>query len=133
MTGSMRSGTLSAASCSTVSSRPPSVGKSSGMATTSSPVTSAIAIAGVHRQNQFSAGRYGRCDFGRIEAVDGDSMPFGFQCSHALAHARPWLARIAANIDQVGAVRGQVARLPYNLGQREPRGVIDLGDNLDVI
>ena len=60
-------------------------------------------------------------------------MPRVAERPHHFAHAAPRLARIAADVDQVGPVGGQPFRLGEDRRQRQPRGVIDFGQNLDVV
>jgi hypothetical protein len=97
------------------------------------PVGRRFAVGLIHRQHQFGAGGAGGRDLGRAHAVDRDAIATVAERANRLAHTAPGLRGVAPQIDDVGAVGGARLGLGQQFVQLDPRRVVDLGQDLDVV
>ena len=117
-----------------MSSRPSSVAGTSGSDDDlDAPIGCGVAVRAVDAEHQLGAGGDGGLDLARVEAVDRDAVAGVAQCAHGVADAGHGVAGVAADVDHVGAVAGQFGGLAEDLVERQPRAVVDLGDDFDVV
>jgi len=96
------------------------------------PIPRRVAVRPIHGQHQLGPGPYRRLDFRRIPAVYRHTVPVVPQSANAIRHAKPGLARLAAHIDQVGSVVGQLPGLAAHFIQTQTRSVVNLCQDLYV-
>ena len=133
MIGSSRNGTPATPRNSAVSSSPSSVPIRSGMTTTSTPQSAARSrfVPSTLRTRSAPAST-ARRDLDRVEAVDRDPVAPLPEGGDRLADAAPGAARVAAEVDPVGPLGDEAVGLGDDLLDRQGRGVVDLGEDLDV-
>ena len=97
------------------------------------PVGGALAVGRVDAQDQLGPRGDGRGDLDRVEAVDRDADARDRGAPRPRRRRRPRVARVAAQVDHGrpprAANRSACARSSSRV---EPRGVVDLGEDLDV-
>jgi hypothetical protein len=96
------------------------------------PVGRGRHVGGVDRQHERSPRAGGRRDLPRLEAVDRHGEALGHEHPHRVTRALPHAPGIAAHVDPVGAGVAQPMGLSAEFRHRHPRGMVDLGDDLDV-
>ena len=97
------------------------------------PLRCTLAVARIHAQDELGAGRAGRGDLRRVEAVDRNPHAAVTERRDGLADPRPRRARLAAEVDQVGPLGAEPLGLPDQFVPLEPGRMVDLGQNLDVM
>src|SRR5262249_33750031 len=89
-------------------------------------------IRAVDTQHELRAGADGRTDFAAVERVHADTQAGGDELAHDVAEHREREARRTADVDEIRAGRAEVLCRRPNLGARQLRRIVDLGDDLDV-
>ena len=92
-----------------------------------------VAVRAVPAEDQFRARGNSRFDFLTLKTVDRDAQTSVPQTSHRVANFTPGFAGDAAQVDQVGPLTTQPHRLADEISNCQSRGVIDLGEDLDVV
>jgi hypothetical protein len=83
------------------------------------------------REDERRPGFHGRGNFPSVKAVDRDGVAIVHELLHDVGRAAPAPLGIAAQVDPVGAVGAHPPGLGEDRGPGHPRGMVDLGDDLD--
>ena len=92
-----------------------------------------LQVDAVHAQHVVDPGPVAGEDLILVEGVDADREPARLQPLDHLGRVGELLVERAAEVDDVGAARLEVFRLPEDLLPREVRDVVDLGEDADVV
>ena len=95
------------------------------------PVDGALGVRGIDREDERRPGFHGRGNFPSVKTVDRDGVAIVHELLHDVGHATPAPLGIAAQVDPVGAVAAHPPGLGEDRGPGHPRGMVDLGDDLD--
>ena len=98
-----------------------------------SPVKCRLTVGLIHGKNEFGACSHGGFDFGRVQAIDGNTMSLITESSHARGNSRPSVARIATYVDHVGTVIRQPPGFGKYFVEPLPRRMIDFGNDFYIV
>ena len=95
------------------------------------PVGGVLGVRGIDREDERRPGFHGCGNFTSVKAVDRDGVTIVNELLHDVGHAAPAPFRIAAQVDPIGAIGAHPPGFGEDRGGGHPRGVVDLGDDLD--
>ena len=95
------------------------------------PVGGALGVRGIDREDERRPGLHGCGNFTSVKAVDRDGVAVGDETLDDISHAAPAPFRIAAQVDPIGTIGAHLPGFGKDRGGGHPRGVVDLGDDLD--
>src|SRR5213082_2259534 len=90
-------------------------------------------VGAVHAQHELGSGLHGGTDLAGVERVDAHPHPGRDQVANHGGQVGKCAPGGAADVDQIGAAYAVMLRLEADRFPREPRRVVHLGDDLDVV
>src|SRR5262249_25048587 len=97
------------------------------------PRTGPGAVRRVDAEDQLGTGRDGVGDLAGVETIDRDAEPAPPKLLDRPPDFGPTLTGVASDVDHGGPFRPEVLGGRDELVEREPRGVVDLGEDFDVV
>ena len=90
-------------------------------------------VTAVHAQDKLGPGGDRHRDLRRVEAVDRDPKAPVSKRGHGIANLRPGRSRVASQVDHVRPLRAKPLGFVAQFVARQPRRMVDLGQDLDAV